>query len=99
MIDMIWIAKNKIEYVIEVENSTKFTSGVQRASNLDLLIPKIMVIPDYRTKEFLGTNDPLFKDNFKSYNWSYSLYSEIEALYKIKKINKSVLDKYMNRIK
>jgi len=30
MIDMVWINNNKVEFAIEVENSTNFTSGIQR---------------------------------------------------------------------
>jgi DNA modification methylase len=99
MIDMIWLNGDTIEYVIEVENSTKFTSGVQRASNLDSSIPKIMILPDYRKKEFLSTNDPLFKDSFKSFSWTYALYSDIEKIVKTKKLTNSVLNTFLNKLK
>ena len=99
MIDMLWLCKNNIEYVIEVENSTKFTSGIQRASNLDVAIPKIMVVPDYRAKEFLGSIDPLFKESFKAYHWQYSLYSDIEKLSKSRLIKITLLNKFLNKLK
>ena len=99
MIDMIWLNGDNIEYVIEVENSTKFTSGVQRASNLDSSIPKIMVLPDYRKKEFLSTNDPLFKDSFKSFSWTYALYSDIEKIVKTRKLTNSDLNTFLNNLK
>ena len=97
MIDMLWLDGNKVKYVIEVENSTKFTSGVQRASNLETTIPKIMVIPDYRKKEFLNTNDPLFNDSFNSHNWQYSFYSDIEKLAKARTINIPLLSNFLNK--
>ncbi|MDR1663281.1 MAG: hypothetical protein LBR59_02620 [Endomicrobium sp.] len=51
MIDMLWIDKNNIKYIIEVENATKFISGIQRASNADIAIPKLMVVPDNTEKK------------------------------------------------
>ena len=48
MIDMLMIDKNNnIVYAIEVENSTNFTSGIQRCSNLGYETKKIMVIRPY----------------------------------------------------
>lgn len=79
-IDLLWIKNNKIEYSFEVENSTKFISGIKRGSNLDKLIPKVMVLPDNRRKEFLNEKDPLFVEEFKNYNWSYIFYSDIIIL-------------------
>jgi hypothetical protein len=80
MIDMLWIKNGLIRMVIEVENSTNFTSGVQRASNLAPDIPKLMILPDHRGNEFLGLNDPLFVDNFQKYSWKYLYYSDVTAL-------------------
>lgn len=87
MIDMLWIDKNNIKYIIEVENTTKFTSGIQRASNADIAIPKLMVVPDNRKEEFLNINDPLFIDNFKRYNWKYIFYSDIFSMVSLRKID------------
>ena len=76
-IDLLWIKDDKVKYSFEVENSTKFISGIQRGSNLDKSTPKIMVMPDNRRKEFLNNKDPLFIEQFKNYNWSYIFYSDI----------------------
>lgn len=95
MIDMLWIENKKIKFIIEVENTTKFTSGVQRASNVEINIPKLMIIPDKRTSEFLGTNDPLFKENFISYNWKYLTYTEIEKIKSSRKIDIAFLETFM----
>lgn len=96
MIDMVWINnENKIKYTIEVENSTKFTSGIQRASNLEKESPKLMVLPDEREKEFLGIKDPLFIENFKNYNWNYLLYSDVEKLKSLRTISKKTLSTFM----
>lgn len=89
MIDMLWVSKDasgdySIGLVIEVENSTNFTSGVQRASNTDKVIPKLMVIPDKRKNELEKTKDPLFIAGFNEYSWKYMEYSIIDILAKTK---------------
>lgn len=98
MIDMLWLKNNEIKYIIEVENTTKFTSGIQRASNADANIPKLMVIPNSRKDEFLGINDPLFTDNFKSYNWKYVFYSDIENIKSSRKIDLSLIETFTQEL-
>ena len=87
-----------IHYAFEVENSTNFTSGIQRASNLDCQINKIMVLPDYREKEFLAIKDPLFIDNFKKYNWSYIFYNDIMKLKSLRTILISNIKSFLNKL-
>ena len=98
MIDMLWIKDDRIEHIIEVENTTKFTSGIQRASNVNVEIPKLMVIPDKRKDEFLGINDPLFTDNFKNYNWRYIFYSEIEKIKSSRNIDLSLINTFTKEL-
>ena len=95
MIDMLWIKKGEVKYAIEVENSTKFTSGLQRASNLDDRINKIMVLPESRENEFLRIEDPMFIETFKNCNWKYSFYKDIEKLRKSRKITKEMLKNFL----
>ena len=76
-IDLLWIKDNKIKFSFEIENTTKFISGIQRGSNLDKYIPKIMIMPNKRKAEFLRNKDPLFLDQFKNYNWTYAFYSDV----------------------
>ena len=80
MIDLIWLKDNKIVAVIEVENSTNFTSGIQRASNLPTDIPKVMAIPDYRKSEINRIVDPLFVESFSEHGWVYMQYSDLEKI-------------------
>lgn len=87
MIDMLWVNnKNIIETAIEVENTTNFTSGIQRASNLDQSINKIMILPNKRREEFLSIKDPLFINSFKRYNWGYLFYDDIRKIKSLRKI-------------
>lgn len=80
MIDLVWLEGSNIRAVFEVENSTNFTSGIQRASNLPKEIPKVMVIPDGREQEINRLSDPLFVDSFKEHGWTYMKYSDIERI-------------------
>ncbi len=89
MIDALWLStdKHRVMAVFEVENSTNFTSAIQRGSNLEEKIPKFMVIPDDREKELLGIRDPLFITNFRLHNWRYVTYSAIEKLSGFSKVD------------
>ena len=80
MIDLIWILNEKIQIIIEVENSTNFTSGIQRGSNLPNNVRKLMIIPDKREKELNRISDPLFKESFEKHNWKYLLYSDVDKI-------------------
>ncbi len=78
MMDLIWLQRNDIKIIFEVENSTNFTSGIQRGSNLPNNVLKIMVIPDKRESELNRITDPLFRESFKTHNWKYILYSDVD---------------------
>lgn len=93
MIDLVWIKNGSVIAVFEVENSTNFTSGIQRASNLPKDIPKIMIIPDGRETEIKRIVDPLFVESFKEHGWTYMKYSDIERLVMQRSIK---LDEFLN---
>jgi len=82
MIDAIWFVKVKdsIKCIFEVENSTDFTTAIQRGSNLGKNIYKIMVIPEEREKELLRITDPYFIAGFNEHNWKYLTYLDIQRL-------------------
>jgi tRNA G10 N-methylase Trm11 len=80
MIDMIWIAENNFKYLIEVENSTTITSAIQRGSNANKDIPKLIVIPDLRESELRRIKDKFFIDGFKEYSWKYMIYSDVDKI-------------------
>ena len=85
---MLWIKENdNIIASFEVENSTNFISGIQRGSNLNIEIPKIMLMPDKRKREFNNNTDPLFKDQFNKFNWTYIYYSDLDKILLKDKIN------------
>ena len=98
MIDMLWIKHEKIEYAIEVEDSTKFISAIQRSSNLDEKTNKIMVLPNRRKDEFLSIKDPMFVEDFKKYSWRYLFYDDVNRLKSSRDIVRSELDKFLHKI-
>lgn len=95
MIDMLWIKNGVIIYAIEVENSTNFTSGIQRGSNLPNEVKKIMIIPDNRKTEFSRIRDPLFMESFKKYNWKFMYYTDVKNLEKQRILSESSLILYL----
>lgn len=100
MIDMLWIDRgDRVEYVIEVENSTNFTSGIQRASNLNEQIKKIMVLPNQREQEFLSIKDPLFVESFNKYSWSYLFYSDVIKLKSMRQLDQEKINIFLQKFK
>lgn len=87
MIDCVWIKGQSIKAVFEVENSTDFIGAINRSSNISSSIPKFMLIPERRLKEFLNYKDTLFVDSFKQNNWQYILYEDIKQLNTSRKIS------------
>jgi 16S rRNA G966 N2-methylase RsmD len=82
MIDTVWVVKNKINCVFEVENSTNFSSAIIRGSNIDKSIHKFMIIPIERELELKNYKDPLFVASFVENNWKYMTYTDIERFSK-----------------
>ena len=74
-IDLLWIKDNKIEYVFEVESTTSMISALQRASNIDSKVKKIMLIPADRENQFnRKMKTPMFDEQFKKDNWGVVLF-------------------------
>jgi SAM-dependent methyltransferase len=79
MVDVVFVTPNIHELIClwEVENSTDFTSAIQRGSNAPNEVPKIMVIPDQREAELLRIVDPLFRQAFSEHGWRYMTYTDL----------------------
>lgn len=94
MIDAVWLSASSfdIDAVFEVENSTDFTSAIVRGSNIEKSVPKYMIVPDQRIKEFERFKDPLFIESFKENNWKYLNYTEVERLSRADRPSISDLD-------
>ena len=77
-IDILWIKNDRIEYVIEVESTTSMTSALQRGSNVDNDVPKIMLFPEDRLGQFeRKMKTPMFSERFEGDNWKFILFEEL----------------------
>ena len=86
MIDCLFVQDDEIQVILEVENSTNFSSAIIRASNAEKDIPKFMIIPDYREKELCAFPDPMFKEAFKTDNWRYITYTTVSQIASLRNI-------------
>lgn len=79
-IDCLLIKDNNIKVIFEVENSTNFINALMRASNVEVSIPKYMIIPDERKDELQAYSDPSFRNMFVNENWKYLTYTELSRI-------------------
>jgi hypothetical protein len=99
MIDCVWINSDQsISAIFEVENSTDFTSAIQRGSNLTIDIPKYMIVPENREQELLKIADPYFVEGFRVNNWKYLLFRDIIQLSKYSRFRVSDINKISKSI-
>ena len=84
--DLLWLEGNEVVRAFEVECTTSMTSGLQRGSNLPQSVPKTMVIPDEREKDFeRKMKSPLFSGHFEKDNWTLAYFNALrEAFTKTK---------------
>jgi hypothetical protein len=69
--DVLWLDDDNVVRAFEVECTTSMTSGLQRGSNLPVNVPKTMVIPEERERDFeRKMKSPLFSEHFAGDNWS-----------------------------
>jgi 16S rRNA G966 N2-methylase RsmD len=69
--DLLWLRGNEVVRAFEVESTTTMTSGLQRGSNLPADVPKTMVIPEERERDFeRKMKSPLFSHHFEQESWS-----------------------------
>lgn len=93
MVDVVFLAPAlpRIVALWEVENTTNFSSAIQRGSNAAPDIPKFMIIPDQRQTELSTITDPLFRESFAANSWRYLTYIDLARLAACSTINLSDL--------
>jgi len=95
-IDILWIKNDRIEYVIEVESTTSMTSALQRGSNVDIGVPKLMLFPSDRHKQFeRKMKNPMFFERYENDNWKFILFEELYKAWN-QKSNKLKIDEITN---
>lgn len=84
--DLLWLDGNQVVHAFEIESTTTMTSGLQRGSNLRSNVPKTMVIPEEREKDFgRKMKSPLFCEHFGKDNWTLVYFNALrEAFTKTK---------------
>ncbi len=69
--DLLWLDGAQVVRAFEVESTTTMTSGLQHGSNLPATVPKTMVIPEERERDFeRKMKSPLFSEHFRDDNWT-----------------------------
>ncbi|MCF7810755.1 DNA adenine methylase [bacterium] len=77
-IDLLWIKDDRVYCAFEVESTTSMTSALQRCSNLEKDVKKIMLFPQDRINQFKRKmKSPLFNERYESDNWSFVLFEEL----------------------
>ena len=95
-IDMLWIKDDSIRFAFEVESTTSMTSALQRGSNIDKTVPKVMLFPHARFRQFeRKMKSPLFSESFENDNWKFILFKELYNAWNNSKSN-VVLDEITN---
>jgi hypothetical protein len=76
--DLLWLDGQQVVRAFEVECTTTMTSGLQRGSNLPANVPKTMVIPEEREKDFQRKmKSPLFSEHFNKDNWTLAYFDAL----------------------
>jgi DNA modification methylase len=91
-IDLLWVNDDRIEYIFEVESTTSMTSALQRGSNVENDVKKIMLFPSDRLKQFeRKMKAPMFNERFIGDNWQFILFEDFLKAW-TKKKTKLVID-------
>jgi len=86
--DLLWLDGNDVVRAFEVECTTTMTSGLQRGSNLPPGVPKTMVIPEEREKDFeRKMKSPLFSEYFEKDNWTLAYFNALREAFTKTKAN------------
>ena len=102
-IDLLWIENDLIQYVFEIESTSAMTSALLRGSNVDNSVPKIMLFPEERFRQYIRKmKSPLFKERFENDNWKFILFDELYKAWNSYKSNieiESITNIYINKNK
>lgn len=80
-IDLAIFSERNFVFAVEIENTTDFAGAINRCSNLDAGISKLMVLPRSRKREFSRTAlDPQFRNSFEEQNWRYVYMDDLNRL-------------------
>jgi len=95
-IDIIWHDRRRIQYIFEVENTTRITEAFFRASHIEYPVAKFIVIP-FRRRSLLQRRlrSPLFAELFERGEWQIFYYEDILGL--LSKRKRLTLDEMLSQ--
>jgi 16S rRNA G966 N2-methylase RsmD len=94
--DLLWLNREGVITAFEIEATTSMTSGLLRGSNLPSEIPKVMVLPEEREKDFTRKMlSPLFEQHFKNDSWQLLYFDTLRKTYSKYK-DKTEIEKLFN---
>lgn len=97
-IDIIWIKNNEIKNIFEIESTTSMTSALNRGSNVTSNIPKFLVIPEEREKQFNRKNKSImFNERFKNDNWNLLFFDCLQKNFRRLKSGKISIKSIINK--
>ena len=80
--DLLWVKNKTVVHAFEVECTTTMTSALQRGSNLPASVPKTMLLPEEREKDFeRKMKSPLFSEHFAKDNWNLLFFDALRDAY------------------
>jgi 16S rRNA G966 N2-methylase RsmD len=89
--DLLWLCGDTVVRAFEVECTTTMTSGLQRGSNLPARVPKTMVLPEERERDFVRKmKSPLFSHHFAEENWTLLFFDTFRQAFTKRKAHTSL---------
>jgi len=77
-IDVLWIKHDKVEYLFEVECTTSMTSALERGSNVEPSVKKVMLFPNDREMQYKRKmKSPMFEERYISDSWNFILFNSL----------------------
>ena len=84
--DLLWLKNDKVIRAFEVEATTTMTSGLLRGSNLPVVTPKVMVLPEQRQADYeRKMQSPLFREHFEKESWTLLYFGALRQTYSKKR--------------
>lgn len=82
-IDLLWVHKDKIISLFEIESTTTMTSSLVRGSNITGNVSKYLVIPEERSEQLnRKLKSPMFAERFEVDTWKILYFDSLRGNYK-----------------
>jgi hypothetical protein len=93
VLDVLWVEKDQIVALFEVEATTSMTSGLVRGSNVAGPVARYLVIPEEREEQLQKRlKSPMFAERFLSDGWQVIDFDRLQHSLKALKAGRMKLD-------